>query len=296
MEGRIIRGVGGFYDIESEDGIFRTRGRGKFRKDKITPLVGDLVRFRVLPDGDGVIDRIYPRTSEFLRPPISNVNTLVIVFSPHNPDPNFYVIDRFLVMAEAKGVESVLCLNKCDLAEEGDISRIRSRFSAYSDFLTVSAARGEGIKQLKERLCGKNAALAGFSGVGKSTITNLLIPKAGMKTNSVSEKTARGRHTTRHVEIFHLPGGGLIYDTPGFMSLELDLSDVSPNDLRSFYPEFRPYLGSCRFSDCTHRKEPGCAVREAAESGDIISDRYNSYLKNYEELAEKQKNWNRRKI
>jgi len=287
MKGRIIKGIGGFYYISTEQGIVRTRGRGIFRKEGITPMVGDLVEIEVLEDGDGVVNAVEPRRNQFSRPPVVNVDCMVIVFAPAEPSPNFDVIDKFLITAESKGVTPVLCMNKKDLVSEEEAEELTSRYRGVYPVLRVSACTGEGIAELKAKISGKASALAGPSGVGKSSITNLLIPDAGMETSGLSHKTGRGRHTTRHVEIFRLSGGGMLYDTPGFTSF--DLSDVTEDELDSCYPEICERLGSCRFDDCHHIHEPGCVIREAVSRGEIHPLRYESYIRNFEELKEKRR-------
>lgn len=284
MDGLIIRGVGGFYYVRTEEGVIQTRGRGIFRKDAVTPTVGDHVRIEILQDGDGVINEILERRNSFLRPPISNVDAIVILFAAAQPKPNFDLIDKFLIMAESKNVHPILCMNKCDLVSERKRSQIIERYASVYPLLCVSAETGEGVDALAAELAGKTTAFAGPSGVGKSTLTNLLIPDAGMDTSAVSRKTRRGRHTTRHVEIFDLPGGGMLFDTPGFTSF--DLSGITADALAGFYPEFDKYLDCCRFDDCRHLKEPDCAVRQAVDEGKIHELRYASYVKIYEELKE----------
>ena len=287
MKGRIVKGGGGFYYVKTSSGIYQTRGRGIFRKDGITPTVGDLVDMDVLEDGDGVINEICPRKNLFLRPPIANVDTIVIVFAAKHPNPNFDLIDKFLIMSEQKDVDVILCLNKCDLVSDEKIREIICRFENAYPVLAVCGASGEGIDKLAELLKGKCSALAGPSGVGKSTITNLLIPDAEMETSSVSRKAGRGRHTTRHVEIFDLPDGGMLFDTPGFTSF--DLSGVRAEQLAMYYPEFETYSGDCYFDDCSHTHEPGCRVRQAVQENQIGEERYRSYVKIYQELSEEQR-------
>ena len=287
MKGRIVKGVGGFYYVKTSSGTYQTRGRGIFRKDGITPTVGDLVDMDVLEDGDGVINEICPRKNLFLRPPIANVDTIVIVFAAKHPNPNFDLIDKFLIMSEQKDVDVILCLNKCDLVSDEKIREIICRFENAYPVLAVCGASGEGIDKLAELLKGKCSALAGPSGVGKSTITNLLIPDAEMETSSVSRKAGRGRHTTRHVEIFDLPDGGMLFDTPGFTSF--DLSGVRAEQLAMYYPEFETYSGDCYFDDCSHTHEPGCRVRQAVQENQIGEERYRSYVKIYQELSEEQR-------
>lgn len=287
MNGLIIKGIGGFYYVKTADGVYQTRGRGIFKKDGVTLMVGDNVDMEVLPDGDGVINAIYPRRNQFIRPPIANVDCFVVVLAAAKPKPNFSVIDKFLVMAERSDMEAVICVNKCDLASGKDLEEICSIYEAVYPVVCVSGRTGQGIDGLQQLLKGRRAAFAGPSGVGKSTITNRIIPHANMETGDVSRKTARGRHTTRHVEIFETEGGGLIFDTPGFTSF--DILEAEEEDLADYYPELAALKGQCRFDNCRHMKEPDCAVRAAAEAGRISRIRYESYLANMEELRKRRK-------
>lgn len=289
MKGLIVKGIGGFYYVKTEEGVIQTRGRGIFKKNGTTLMVGDNVDIEILADGDGVINTIEKRKNVFERPPIANVDTFVIVFSVTKPKPNFDVIDKFLIMAENNNVEAILCMNKCDLGSVSVQSEIISRYEKSYPVIAVSGKTGKGMDRLLRSIEGKRSALAGPSGVGKSTITNMIIPEAAMETGNISQKTSRGKHTTRHVEIFQLPYGGMIYDTPGFTSF--DITGVSCEDLDSLYPEIEALRGNCRFDDCRHLKEPDCAVRKAVEDGSLERARYESYVRNFEELKEK----NRRK-
>lgn len=288
MKGQIVKGIGGFYYIKTEQGIIETRGRGIFRKKGVTPTVGDYVEIELLEkEGEGVLNQIAPRRNLFQRPPIANVDCVIIVFAGTNPQPNFDLIDKFLIMAESKDVEAILCVNKKDLMSSSELAELTAQYEGIYPIYCVSAETGEGIPELEKAIGGKATALAGPSGVGKSTITNRLIPEAEMETSHISRKTGRGRHTTRHVEIFDLPGGGKLYDTPGFTSF--DLSEITEEDLEYCYPEIEVHIGACKFDDCHHLKEPGCAVRNAVEQGEIRESRYRSYVRNYEELKEKRR-------
>ena len=287
MTGLITKGIGGFYYVLTEGRIIEAKGRGIFKKDGITLAVGDLVELTEIEEGKGVIDAILPRKNQFIRPPIVNVDTFIVVFAPTRPKPNFALIDKFLIMAEMNGIEPILCLNKCDLVSEEKVDEIRAIYDGVYPFLTVSCETGRGLDELQELIRGQKAALAGPSGVGKSTILNHLHPEANMETGSISEKTRRGKHTTRHVEIFQVEGGGMIFDTPGFTSFEI--LEAEEDNLAHFYPEMERLQGQCRYDDCRHCSEPGCAVREAVTDGRIHPFRYQSYLANLEEIRNRRK-------
>lgn len=287
MRGLIVKGIGGFYYVKTADGIYQAKGRGIFKKEGITLAVGDNVELEVLPDGDGVINEILPRKNQFIRPPIANVDCFIVVFAAAKPKPNFSIIDKFLIMAEAGNMDAVLCINKCDLASDEELARIRDIYEGIYPMFFVSAKTGEGIDSLDTYISGKRAAFAGPSGVGKSTITNLIVPQANMETGKISSKTSRGKHTTRHVEIFESREGGLVFDTPGFTSF--DILEADEAALSDYYPEFASYKGKCRFDNCRHLKEPDCRVREAAERGEISMARYESYLTNLEQVKKRKK-------
>ncbi len=287
MTGLITKGIGGFYYVLTEEGMIEAKGRGIFKKDGITLAVGDIVEVEKTEEGKGVINSIHPRKNQFIRPPIVNVDTFIVVFAPAHPKPNYMLIDKFLIMAEMNGIEPVLCLNKCDLVSEEEVEEIRSIYADIYPILTVSCQTGHGLDKLAEMVAGKKAALAGPSGVGKSTILNHLHPEANMETGAVSYKTRRGKHTTRHVEIFQLEGGGMIYDTPGFTSFEI--LEAEEDNLSGFYPEMDQLRGQCRYDDCRHVSEPECAVRDAVKAGRIHKKRYDSYLANLEEIRTRKK-------
>lgn len=289
MEGLIVKGIGGFYFVETEDGEVRAKGRGIFKKNHNLLMVGDRVNVEIAenPEDDSWITEIFPRKNKFKRPPISNVDALVTVFSVADPKPNFSVIDKLLIAVEKKDVNPIICINKSDLADEETlISYLRIYENIYPTFIT-NAKTGEGIDALMNEIAGKMCAFAGPSGVGKSTIINTIFPDADMETGSISEKTLRGRHTTRHVEIFHWDLG-YIYDTPGFTSL--DIEDVSSSELASYYPEIEAFIGKCKFDNCMHINEPGCEVIEALHRGDISESRYATYKQFMKEIKERDKN------
>ena len=284
LEGLIVRGVGGFYYVETENGTYQCRARGLFKKQGITPMVGDRVSVELTEEEEveGYVTEIHPRRNAFIRPPIANVDLLLVVAAFRHPAPNLRLIDRFLVMAQMAGTEAILCFNKADLAKQEDQETLRRIYGSSYDVLFLSAKTGEGIDDLTARVSGKQVALAGPSGVGKSTILNHLCQDAAAKTGEVSRKTRRGRHTTRHVEIFPMDCGGQVFDTPGFTSF--DILEAEEADLAYYYPEMRPFLGQCRFDDCRHIKEPDCKVREAVENGLISQERYASYVSQIEEM------------
>lgn len=289
MRGLIVKGIGGFYYVLTEKGLIEAKGRGIFKKDGITLSVGDEVDITILEDDDtkGVIEKIYPRKNCFIRPPIANVDVFIVVFAATSPAPNFPVIDKFLVNAEKHGIEPIICINKKDLVTEEELRKLKSIYEDAYEVVDISTLTGDGIDKLETLIKGKKAALAGPSGVGKSSILNKLHPSANMETGEISKKTARGKHTTRHVEIFHVEHGGMIYDTPGFTSFEMP--DIELNELREYYPEFERYHGQCKYDNCYHLKEPECAVRNAVKNGEIHILRYKAYLANMEEIKNKNK-------
>lgn len=278
MLGTIIKGIGGFYYVKASDSIYECKARGIFRKDKITPMIGDKVEIET--DGDtGSIIKIMERKSSLVRPPVANVDTMMLVVAAASPDPNLPLIDKMLVNAEINNIQPAICINKTDLTGRDDI------VSAYSlagyEIFTVSAEKELGIKELTDYLKNKTTAFAGLSGVGKSSLLNL-ITDGSMETGSVSEKIMRGKHTTRHVELFELPCGGFVLDTPGFSSLEVE--GIKADELWEYFPEIVPVNGNCRFRGCSHVNEPDCAVRELVQNGKMASSRYESYVELYNKL------------
>ena len=289
MEGLIIKGIGGFYYVDTGSEIIEAKGRGIFKKDGITLAVGDKVQLEIIDEAEkkGVINSIYPRKNQFIRPPIANVDTFVVVFAASKPKPNLVLVDKFLVMAQMHGVEALICINKSDLVSPEVLAEYKAIYENIYPVIAVSARTGEGIDELKHAVSGKTAALAGPSGVGKSTIINALIPHANMETGSISEKTKRGKHTTRHVEIFRADGGGRIFDTPGFTSFEI--MEAKEDNLMHYYPDIDRYSANCYYDNCRHLKEPSCAVREALNDGKIHRLRYESYAANMEEIKNRRK-------
>lgn len=288
MDGLIVKGIGGFYYVKDDYGnVTQCRARGSFKNEGITPCVGDKVRYEILEDKDGIVEEIYPRKNIFIRPPIANVDLLVIVVSATKPKPNMFIIDRFLVMAEKSNTDILLCINKVDNAKEKDIESLKDIYGNIYKMVFTSGVSKEGLDELKDLLKDKKTAFAGPSGVGKSTLINSLQPGFNLETGAISNKTKRGKHTTRHVEIFDMDFGGMIYDTPGFTSF--DILQADEVELQLYYPEIVKYKGKCRYDDCMHLKEPECKVREALENGEINPSRYNSYKEQIEEIRNKKK-------
>ena len=282
--GRIVRSISGFYDVVLPTGTVTCQARGILRKEGMTPLTGDMVRV-VMQRGKGMIQQVLPRKNSFIRPAVANVDALLIFAANVNPVTEPFLIDRVTAIAGNKGVESILCVNKTDLDEAEELCGIYSH--AGFRVIATSAQTGAGIGELRRALQGKLTAFTGNSGVGKSSILNRLCPELKLPTGEVSEKLGRGRHTTRHVELFRLSCGALAADTPGFSSFDTDQMDIIlKENLQYAFPDFGPFLGRCQFQDCAHRREPGCAVREAVETGKIEKTRYESYLKLYEKASQ----------
>ncbi|MEG0291354.1 MAG: ribosome small subunit-dependent GTPase A [Anaerovoracaceae bacterium] len=288
MEGLIIKGIAGFYYVKTHDGkVYQCKARGLFKKKGITPFVGDNVIFEILEDGDGIIDEILPRKNQYIRPPIANIDMFVVVTSATSPQPNPRVIDKFLVMAEKSQAEIILCINKIDIATKEEIENLKDIYGNIYKMIFVSGEKSIGIEQLRNALSKKKTAFAGPSGVGKSTLINKLEPRMNLETGEISAKTNRGKHTTRHVEIFDMSFGGMIFDTPGFTAF--DVLEAEAAELQFLYPEMDDYIGECRFDNCRHLKEPGCAVLNAKDKGDIHNSRYESYKSQMEEIINQKK-------
>ncbi len=294
MEGIILKALSGFYYVDDGTGTLTAcRGRGKLRHEKLTPLVGDRVSFTPLDNGQGALDAILPRKNEFYRPAVANIDQLVIIAAQATPVTDPFLIDRVIAIAEGRGCESIVCINKCDLAPGEDLARIYEK--AGFPTLRVSAETGEGMDRLRELIAGKVSAFTGNSGVGKSSILNALEPGIALKTGGVSEKLGRGRHTTRHVELFRLSCGGIVADTPGFSSFDVDKMELCrKEELAGRFREFAPYVDQCRFQDCAHVKEKGCAVLAAVKAGEIAKSRHESYVRLYEQ-AKQIPDWERDK-
>lgn len=290
MKGKIIRGIGGFYYIHTGTEIYECKAKGIFRKNNIKPLPGDFVEIAVLDEEKklGNIERILPRQNVLIRPAVANVDQALVIFSLASPEPNFNLLDRFLVMMEKQGIPSVILFNKKDLVSEAETEAVRARYakSGYRmEFICV--AQEEGVGLVRALLKGKTTTVAGPSGVGKSSLINLLQQEQHMETGAVSEKIDRGRHTTRHTELLYVEEDTYILDTPGFSSL--DLIGVEKEELGSYFPEIRKREGDCRFVGCAHLSEPDCAVRKALLDGEISESRYENYRLFYEELKAKRK-------
>ncbi|MDI9492895.1 MAG: ribosome small subunit-dependent GTPase A [Bacillota bacterium] len=286
-EGTIVKGIGGFYYVRSVDKTYQCKARGIFRKDGMIPYVGDRVEIEPLVDEEAVITRILPRKNQFIRPPVANVDCFIITAALRKPELNLYIIDTFLVMAEYHQTEIGICLNKIDLAESGEIEAFKEIYEGLYPVMCVSGKTGEGLDELRKFLAGKKSAFAGPSGVGKSTLLNRLVDATLAETGEISEKLQRGKHTTRHVELFRLSDDSLIFDTPGFTSFEV--LDADEQELAFLYPEMVPFAGQCRYYNCRHLSEPDCKVRDAVEEGRIHPFRYDSYCRQIKEIQEMRK-------
>jgi len=285
VTGRIQKALSGFYYVAADGTLYTCKARGKFRKEGVTPLVGDLVEFTPLGGGEGRVDAILPRHNCFERPAVANIDLLVMVASRALPVTEPYLLDRMTAIAALRGCEALVCINKCDLDPAEELRDYYTRAGFRT--VCVSALTGEGMETLRAAISGKVCAFTGNSGVGKSSILNALVPALCLPVGEISETLGRGRHTTRHVELYPLPDGTGIIDTPGFSSFEgRELSLELKQRLPETFPDFAPYLGSCRFVGCSHTKEKGCAVLEAVRAGKIVPGRHRSYLRLYQELKE----------
>lgn len=281
-EGRIGKALSGYYYVEADGETVTCRARGKFRLDGTSPLVGDRVRFETGPDGSGVVREILPRRNWFVRPAVANIDVLVMVAAAVNPVTDPFLIDRVSVLALHHDCGFLLCVNKADL-DRGD-ALLGLYAGTGFPVIRTSAVTGEGVEALRAALAGRVCAFTGNSGVGKSSLLNAMEPGLSLRTGEVSDRLGRGRHTTRHVELFPLSGGGAIADTPGFGSFDVEqMETVRAESLQYCFPEFAPYLGTCRFADCAHRHEPGCAVLQAVQDGRIAATRHASYVRLWEQ-------------
>lgn len=287
-EGKIIKALSGFYYVLSGSDTIQCRGRGVFRKNKVTPLVGDYVTFQADNDKEGYIMEVQTRKNELIRPPIANVDQAILVFSAKEPDFSTLLLDRFLAIVEASGIEPLICISKIDLLD----SRTRAEVDGYArdyraigyEVLLISSETEEGIKQLRPYLAGKISVFAGQSGVGKSSLLNAIQPDLDLKTNGISSHLGRGKHTTRHVELIET-SSGLVADTPGFSSL--DFTGIEMEELSALFPEMRRLSPDCKFRGCLHINEPKCAVKTAADAGDIPAYRYNHYEQFIQEIKDR---------
>ena len=286
IQGQIVKALSGFYYVAAEDGsLLRCRARGKFRKDGMSPLVGDWVEVRDVEGQEGMVWAVAPRKNAFSRPAVANIDQLVVIASHAIPETDPFLIDRVSSIAALKGCPTILVVNKCDLDRAEELQSIYRQAGMAT--VAVSARTGEGIADLIPLLTGKLSAFTGNSGVGKSSILNAIEPAAAISTGAVSEKLGRGRHTTRHVEMFTLRCGARVVDTPGFSSFDAaELNLEWKEHLPETFPEFRPYLDQCRFVGCSHTREKGCAVLQAVRDGTIPKSRHASYLRLYQELKE----------
>lgn len=287
INGKIIKGIGGFYYVDTENGLYECRARGIFRKEKITPLVGDRVSISVVDEENkkGVVEEIDKRDTELVRPPIANVDKALIVFAIKNPKPNLSLLDRFIVLAEKENLEIVIVLTKADLDDDDTLDKLKNVYelSGYK-VIPVSNKTKLNIEKIREELSGNVVVFAGPSGVGKSSLLNEIDSKFKLQTGEVSDKIKRGKHTTRHAELLKLDCGAMVADTPGFSSLTLD--DISETELKDYFIEFDEFE-TCRFgSRCVHENEPSCAIKEAAQNGKISKQRYDSYIQLLNEIRQ----------
>ena len=291
MQGKIIKGIAGFYYVNVvEFGVYECKAKGIFRKEKQKPLVGDNVEIEVLDEETmtGNITALLPRKNELIRPAVANIDQALVVFAVTRPSPHFNLLARFLVMMERQDIPVVLCFNKEDIAEDEQVEKLRSVYEGCGyPCVFTSALEERNIEKIKELLKGKTTVIAGPSGVGKSSLINILNPDAKMETGDISSKIERGKHTTRHSELFTIAQDSYIMDTPGFSSLYVN--DFEKEELKYYFPEFDPYEGTCRFLGCDHVHEPDCAVKAAVEAGEIHEIRYKDYLEMYEELKSKRR-------
>jgi len=289
MTGIIIKAIGGLYTVEASDGVYECKARGLFRKKGISPNCGDIVKISAENASKGVIEEILPRRSQIIRPPLSNLDVLVFVSSVCEPRPNLLLLDEFIAIAEFKKIIPVVVFTKIDKQDSSELAKLYR--DAGLTVFEVNNLTGEGSEEVKAFLEGKLSAFTGNTGVGKSSLMNRIFPELKLETNEISEKLGRGKHTTRHVQLYKLEKGGYIADTPGFSSFDTNRYDIIYKDeLADCFCDFREYLGKCRFPNCSHTKEKGCAVIEAVNEGKIARSRHESYINMYEQ-AKQLKEW-----
>ena len=292
MTGKILKGIGGFYYVHVPGkGVYECRARGILRKEKIKPLIGDNVEMALIDEAEktGNVEAILPRDNSLIRPTVANLDQAVIVFAVSQPDPNYNLLDRFLVMVEEKGIKAVICFNKIDILPKEEVESVISRYENTGyEVVSTSSLEGHGIEELRQCLYGKTTVFAGPSGVGKSSILNLIQEEMVLETGSVSEKIGRGKHTTRHAELICFHEDSYVVDTPGFSSL--NLMDIEAENLKYYFIEFEAFEPFCKFNGCNHLNEPQCGVKEAVEEGEISEGRYLSYKQLMEEL-QNNKRW-----
>lgn len=291
MQGKIIRGIAGFYYVNVPDtGIVECKAKGAFRNQKIKPLVGDNVELEIL-DAEkklGNIIQICPRTNYLIRPAAANVDQAVVIFAASYPKPNLNLLDRFWLMMEMQQIPTIVCFNKTDDTTREELLKLAGHYKGTCcKICLTSTVSGEGIEELRQCLIGKTTVFAGPSGVGKSSVMNTLFPEAKMETGEISAKIKRGKHTTRHAELFYLGQETYVMDTPGFTSLALP--ELEKEEIKEYYPEFADYREACRFLGCVHISEPDCRVKQAMEDGDISSVRYENYKQFFEEISARKK-------
>lgn len=287
LEGRILKGVGGFYYVYTAEGTFQCRARGLFRKHSLKPLAGDRCRIELTntEDVEGNVAEILPRKNSLIRPPVANIDQALVIFAMHSPEPAWGLLDRYLIMMERAGIPSVICINKDDLAEGLEALDIKRIYEPAGYRIVFTSAREHtGIDELKDVLYGKVTSVAGPSGAGKSSIINAILGSELMETGDISRKLKRGKQTTRHTELIYLWEDTFIFDSPGFSAMELP--DMDKSELDVCFPEMRPYKGHCYYADCSHTHEPGCSVREALEDNNIAAERYASYTELFAELPD----------
>lgn len=291
MNGKIIKGIAGFYYVHAGDmGLYECKAKGVFRKNKVKPLVGDNVVIDIIDEEEkkGNITEVLPRINELIRPAVANIDLAVVIFAAAKPNPNFNLLDRFLIMMERQKVDTIICFNKKDIVSETELDKLKEAYykCGYKIIFT-SAFSEDGIDLIKDIISNKTTALAGPSGVGKSSIINILQPDIIMETGAISEKIERGRHTTRHTELIYIDDNTYIMDTPGFSSLYID--NFEKEELKDYFVEFIEYEPMCRFQGCSHINEPDCGVKAALINGDISHIRYDNYVDMYNELKEKRR-------